>query len=141
MCNNNALRSCVVCLKCFLSTLIRESIIIRVCFVHCPESFYYLSAKNTRKKKGALEQVYLLLHSCDFREGHTFQHKPPVSDDAVPAEHAGNDDDDDDDDDGLLERRRRETTGATTTLCFSIIVPTFFVYLFVLREGMEAFDR
>ena len=45
-------------------------------------------------KKGALEQVYLLLHSCDFREGHTFQHKPPVSDDAVPAEHAGNDDDD-----------------------------------------------
>ena len=70
------------------------------------------------KKKGALEQVYLLLHSCDFREGHTFQHKPPVSDDAVPAEHAGNDDDE------LLEwRRRRETTGAT--LCFSI-VPTFF---------------
>ena len=51
VCNNNALRSCVVvCLKCFLSTLIRESIIIRVCFVHCPESFYYLSAKNTRKK-------------------------------------------------------------------------------------------
>ena len=74
-------------------------------------------------KKGALEQFYLLLQSfCDFREGHTFQHKPPVSDDAVPAEHAGNDDDDDDDDDGLLERRRRETTGATLiTLCVSVI--------------------
>ena len=91
------------------------------------------------KKKEHSNRFYLLLQSCDFREGHAYQHKPPVSDDAVPAEHAGKDDDDDDDD-GLLERRRRETTGATTTLCFSIIVPTFFVYL-VLREGMEAFDR
>ena len=102
------------------------------------ESFFELKIHAHAHKKGALFFTYTSFKATVSGGTKTFQkQKPCVSDDAVPAEHAGNDDDDDDDD-GLLERRwrRRETTpGATLTLCFVFFrVPTFFFAFFVSRE-------
>jgi len=94
-------------------------------------------------KKGALFFTYTSFKATVSGGTKTFQkQKPCVSDDAVPAEHAGNDDDDDDD--GLLERRwRRETTPGATTLCFVFFrVPTFFFAFFVSREREKVYiDR
>ena len=96
-------------------------------------SFFELKIHAHAHKKGALFFTYTSFKATVSGGTKTFQkQKPCVSDDAVPAEHAGNDDD------GLLERRwwRRETTpGATLTLCFVFFrVPTFFFAFFVSRE-------
>ena len=87
------------------------------------------ATKHAKKKAHSNSFTYSFKAFVTFGRAKTFQHKPSVSDDAVPAEHAGNDDDDDDDDDdGLLERRWRETTGATLiTLCVSVIVCPHFL--------------
>ena len=80
------------------------------------KSFFELKIHAHAHKKGALFFTYTSFKATVSGGTKTFQkQKPCVSDDAVPAEHAGNDDDD-----GLLERRwRRETTpGATLYFVF-----------------------
>ena len=92
--------------------------------------FFELKIHAHAHKKGALFFTYTSFKATLSGGTKTFQkQKPCVSDDAVPAEHAGNDDDDDD---GLFERRwRRETTPGATTLCFVFFrVPTFFFCVF-----------
>ena len=100
-------------------------------------SFFELKIHAHAHKKGALFFTYTSFKATVSGGTKTFQkQKPCVSDDAVPAEHAGNDDDDDD---GLLERRwRRETTPGATTLCFVFFrVPTFFFCVFRIERERE----
>ena len=99
-------------------------------------SFFELKIHAHTQKKGALFFTYTSFKATVSGGTKTFQkQKPCVSDDAVPAEHAGNDDDDD----GLLERRwRRETTPGATTLCFVFFrVPTFFFCVFRIERERE----
>ena len=100
-------------------------------------SFFELKIHAHAHKKGALFFTYTSFKATVSGGTKTFQkQKPCVSDDAVPAEHAGNDDDDDD---GLFERRwRRETTPGATTLCFVFFrVPTFFFCVFRIERERE----
>ena len=97
-------------------------------------SFFELKIHAHAHKKGALFFTYTSFKATVSGGTKTFQkQKPCVSDDAVPAEHAGNDDD------GLFERRwRRETTPGATTLCFVFFrVPTFFFAFFVVSRERE----